>query len=94
MDEAYLALLHDWKEYRRDLEINDEFNSTQADNGSFSYAYNYSSLASLKSSCFEIVERSDSILEEVAIESKEVAEEIEEIDWTGRSRQKDGRLSC
>ena len=64
LDESFLDLCHDWKNFKRDLNLADEvFNGVEDDGVSPKYDYNDKWMEEFENAYYDLVERSDTILE-------------------------------
>ena len=90
LDETFLELVHDWKEYKRDLNLaSSVFNEIEED-GSPKYEHNDKWMDDLKDAFYELVEKSEAKLEEVEALKVPIIESTEEkvsVEVVQRQRQ-------
>ena len=64
LEDSFLNLCHDWKNFKRDLNLKDEdFNGMEEDGVTAKYEYNDKWMEEFKTKYFILLERSDEILE-------------------------------
>ena len=85
LEDSFLGLCHDWKNFKRDLNLEDEeFNAMEDDGLSAKYEYNDKWMEEFKTAYYSLLERSDEILEGSAViqepmEAKALVEKEEKI---------------
>ena len=80
LDESFLELCHDWKNFKRDLNIpEEEFNGFEADDITPKYDYNDKWLEKCEEEYYDLMERSDAVLEGTIVveEPKETKAAVE-----------------
>ena len=80
LEDSFLNLCHDWKSFKRDLNLKDEdFNGMEDDGVTAKYEYNDKWMEEFKTKYFILLERSDEILESptMNLDSIEIKEAVE-----------------
>ena len=64
LDESFLELCHDWKNFKRDLNVTEEeFNGFETDEITLKYDYNDKWMEEFENAYYDLMERSDAVLE-------------------------------
>ena len=103
LDDSFLELCHDWKTFKRDLNLTEDvFNGIEDDGNSPKYEYNDKWLEEFESKYYDLMEKSDDVLDANAavqepIESKRIVEAEQKLKQDQKytdSLAKQVELSC
>ena len=65
LDDTFIELVHDWKDFKRDINVTSEVFNEIDDEGAYKYEHNDKWMEDFKESYYELVEKSEAKLEEV-----------------------------